>query len=120
MFPPERRSAYFCFIKNPCMKRLPFLFFLLSYSVVSFTQTPATTYRMTLGEEIKLKKGTADLDIVAADNTGLYFTESRVKMKGYFVIGATYGTSIKLMKLDKNFGEVFDKEYKKELKGLMF
>lgn len=102
------------------MKRLPFLFFLLSYSVVSFTQTPATTYRMTLGEEIKLKKGTADLDIVAADNTGLYFTESRVKMKGYFVIGATYGTSIKLMKLDKNFGEVFDKEYKKELRGLEF
>lgn len=102
------------------MKRLPFLFFLLSYSIVSFTQTPATTYRMTLGEEIKLKKGTADLDIVAADNTGLYFTESRVKMKGYFVIGATYGTSIKLMKLDKNFGEVFDKEYKKELKGLEF
>ena len=40
----------------------------------SFSQTPATSYRMTLGEEIKLKKGTADLDIVAADNTGLYLS----------------------------------------------
>ena len=80
----------------------------------------AQTYRITWGEEIKLKKGTADLDIVAADNTGLFFTETRRKMTGYFVIGATYGNAIKLMKLDKNFGEVFDKEYKKELKGLEY
>lgn len=89
------------------------------FSIAIFAQ-PATTYRMTLGEEIKLKKGTADLDIITADNTGLYFTESRIKMTGYFVIGASYGTSVKLMKLDKNFAEVFDKEYKRELKGLTF
>ncbi len=80
----------------------------------------AQNYRVTWGEEMKLKKGTADLDIVDADNTGLFFTESRIKMKGYFLIGATYGTSIKLMKMDKNFAEVWDKEYKKELKGLSF
>jgi hypothetical protein len=80
----------------------------------------AQNYRITWGEEIKLKKGTADLDVVAADNTGLYFTEERRKMTGYFIIGASYGTSHRLMKLDKNFGEVFDKEYKKELKGLEF
>jgi len=92
----------------------------LCLSGYSFAQTAQTSYRMTLGEEIKLKKGTADLDIVTADNTGLYFTESRVKMTGYFVIGASYGTSIKLMKLDKNFAGVFDKEYKRELKGLDF
>ena len=87
-------------------------------TLLSFSQTQ-TTYRMTLGEEIKLKKGTADLDIITADNTGLYFTESRVKVTG-FVIGASLNTSVKLMKLDKNFGEVFDKEYKRELKGLSF
>ena len=78
------------------------------------------TYKLTWGEEIKLKKGTADLDIVTADNTGLYFTEARLRMKGYFIIGATYGTNHKLVKLDKNFGEVYEKEYKKELKGLDF
>jgi hypothetical protein len=100
------------------MKNLFILPFLV-LSMVALAQTPAS-YRMTMGEEIKLKKGTADLDIIAADNTGLYFTEARVKVKSYFVIGATLGTSIKLMKLDKNFGEVFDKEYKKELKGLTF
>ncbi|HEX4876265.1 MAG TPA: hypothetical protein VFV31_06300 [Chitinophagaceae bacterium] len=89
-------------------------------AILTFLFASAQTYRITWGEEIKLKKGTADLDIVAADNTGLFFTETRRVMKSYFVIGATYGSSIKLMKLDKNFGEVYDKEYKKELKGLDF
>jgi|CXWL01.1.fsa_nt_gi hypothetical protein len=102
------------------MNKLCFVIGGLCISLFTLAQTAPTSYRMTLGEEIKLKKGTADLDIVAADNTGLYFTESRIKMTGYFIIGASYGTSIKLMKLDKNFGEVFDKEYKKELKGLSF
>ena len=80
----------------------------------------AQAYKITWGDEIKLKKGTADLDIVMADNTGLYFTETRLQMKSYFLIGATYGTAVKLMKVDKNFSEVFDKEYKKELRGLTF
>lgn len=101
------------------MKRATLVLLCAFISTLSFSQTPVS-YKLTLGEEIKLKKGTADLDIVAADNTGLYFTEARVRVKSYFVIGQTYGTSIKLMKLDKNFGEVFDKEYKKELKGLEF
>lgn len=94
-------------------------FFTVLVALITFSVS-AQTYRITWGEEIKLKKGTADLDIVAADNTGLFFTETRRKMTGYFVIGATYGNAIKLMKLDKNFGEVFDKEYKKELKGLEY
>lgn len=80
----------------------------------------AQTYKLTWGEEMKLKKGTTDLDIITADNSGLYVTEQRVKLKSYFVIGATYGNAYKLIKLDKNFGEVYDKEYKKELKGLDF
>lgn len=78
----------------------------------------AQTYKITWGEEIKLKKGTADLDIIAADNTGLYFTEQR-RARTMFTIGAP-PSSYKLYKMDKNFGEVFDKEYKKELKGLDF
>lgn len=85
-----------------------------------FLFVDAQNYRITWGEEIKLKKGTLDLDIVSADNTGLFFTESRLRVKSYFVVGATFGTNIKLMKVDKNFSEVFDKEYKKELKGLTF
>ena len=80
----------------------------------------AQSYKISWGDELKLKKGTTDIDIVAADNTGLYFTEERLKMKSYFVIGAAYGTAYKLFKLDKNFSEVFDKDYKKELKGYDF
>lgn len=98
------------------MKKL-FFAFLVSLAVAG---TNAQTYKITWGEEIKLKKGTADLDVVAADNTGLYFTETRMQVKSYFLVGATIGSTVKLMKLDKNFGEVFDKEYKKELKGLTF
>jgi hypothetical protein len=98
------------------MKKYVFAALIVFTSIV----VSAQNYRITWGEEIKLKKGTADLDIVAADNTGLFFTETRKRMTGYFVIGATYGNAIKLMKLDKNFGEVFDKEYKKELKGLEY
>lgn len=80
----------------------------------------AQSYKITWGEELKLKKGTTDIDIVAADNTGIYFTEERVKMKSYFVIGATYGNAYKLFKLDRNFGEVFTKDYSKDLKGYDF
>ena len=98
------------------MKKILLSSCLLILSSAAFSQS----YKISWGEEIKLKKGTADLDIVMADNSGLFFTEERQKLKSYFLIGATYGSSHKLIKLDKNFGEVFDKEYKKELKGLDF
>jgi hypothetical protein len=89
-------------------------------SICSVLSLYAQSYKITWGDELKLKKGTTDIDVVAADNSGLYFTEERMKMKSYFVIGASYGTSNKLFKLDKNFNEVFDKDYSKELKGLDF
>jgi hypothetical protein len=85
------------------------------YSLPSFSQN----YRLTWGEDIKLKKGTADLDIIAADRTGLFFTEERKKSTiGLFGSGLT--SSYRLVKLDQNFGEQFDKEYKRELKGVTF
>jgi len=88
--------------------------------VSSCSSLSAQSYKITWGDELKLKKGTTDIDVIAADNTGLYFTEQRVKMKSYFVVGATYGSAYKLFKLDKNFGQVFDKEYKRELKNYDF
>jgi hypothetical protein len=89
-------------------------------SILISTASFAQNYRITLSDEIKLKKGTTDLDIIHSDNTGLYFTESRMVMKSYFLIGATYGENQKLIKFDKNYNEVFEKEYKKELKGYSF
>lgn len=99
------------------MKKLFLATTLFSFSFFGLSQT-SPAYKITMGDEIKLKKGTADLDIIAADNTGLYFTEQRTA-KTLFSIGAP-PQSYKLYKIDKNFGEVFDKEYKKELKGLDF
>ncbi len=96
------------------MKKLFVVPFLTILHFISIAQT----YKMTLGEEIKLKKGTGNLDIIAADNTGLYFTEER-KATSLLNFGSNT-TAHRLYKLDKNFGEVFDKDYKKELKGLEF
>ena len=79
----------------------------------------AQNYRLTWGEEIKLKKGTADLDVISADKTGLFFTEER-KKSGISLLGSGMTSSYKLTKLDQNFSEQFDKEYKRELKGLDF
>jgi hypothetical protein len=89
---------------------------LLMLSLVVFSQS---NYKLVMGEEIKLKKGTADLDIVMADKSGLYFTEERLKVQSY-ILFASAKAAIKLYKIDNNFSEVFDKEYKKELKGLEF
>jgi len=69
------------------MKRIAGFVLLFILTHTSFAQN----YRMIMGNEIKLKKGSTDLDIIYADNTGLYFTESRTVMKSYFLIGATYG-----------------------------
>lgn len=97
------------------MKKYTLLVAIVFAALSGFSQT---SYRITWGEELKLKKGTADLDIVAADNTGLYFTEQK-RARSAFSFGGP-SAAYKLYKLDKNFGEVFDKEYKKELKGLDF
>jgi hypothetical protein len=96
------------------MKQLITLTAILLGSATLYSQN----YKITWGEEMKLKKGTSDLDIITADNTGLYLTEKR-KNTTMFTIGGA-ASVYKLYKFDKNFAEVFDKDYKKELKGLTF
>ncbi|MCX6315945.1 MAG: hypothetical protein NTW29_01535 [Bacteroidetes bacterium] len=96
------------------MKNITLVLTALCISLLSFSQA---NYKITWGEEMKLRKGTADLDIIAADNTGLYFTEQRINRS---MFGGSGPSVYKLYKMDKNFGEVFDKEYKKELRGLEF
>ena len=50
------------------MKKILLIASVLFVSFTSFAQT----YKLTWGEEMKLKKGTTDLDIITADNSGLY------------------------------------------------
>lgn len=80
----------------------------------------AQQYQVSWGDVMKMRKGTTDMDIVTADNTGVYFAEGSLRMKSYFVVGATYGTAYKLIKFDRNFEAVYEKEYKRELKGYEF
>jgi hypothetical protein len=72
---------------------------------------------VTWGEEFKLKKGSTDLSVIHADNTGVYVKESHMALKSYFVIGATMRESATLIKLDKNLNQEYDQDFNKELKG---
>ena len=69
------------------------------------------------GEEFKLKKGSTDLSVIHADNTGVYVKESHMTLKSYFVIGATMRESATLIKLDKNMNQEYSQDFNKELKG---
>jgi hypothetical protein len=98
--------------------RLLFLTAALMLSTPFFAA--AQQYQVAWGDAMKMRKGTTDMDVVTADPTGVYFSEGSLRMKSYFVIGASYGTAHKLIKFDRNFNEVYDKEYKRELKGFEF
>jgi hypothetical protein len=87
---------------------------------ISMFSVSAQTYSVKWGEETKLKKGSIDFDIINADETGVYVVEGKMRMKSYFVIGATYGTDHKLIKFDKDYNDVFTQNYRHELKGLNY
>lgn len=83
---------------------------------ISYTQG----YKVFWGDETKMKKSTVDMKLVAADKTGAYFLEGQLALKGYYVVAASYKTTYKLKKFDPNFTEVYEKDYKKDMKGLNF
>jgi len=90
---------------------------LLLIAIVSISLLSAQTASVTWGDEFKLKKGSTDLEVVHADNTGIYVKESHMALKSYFVIAATVRESASLIKLDKNLTEVYKNDFNKELKG---
>lgn len=90
--------------------------FLLFLFCAFISNISGQSYKVNYGNEVKLKKGTIDLDIVYADKTGLFFTESRVSKTT--IVGPWLWQTLK--KFDKNYTEVFDKDYRKDLKGLDF
>ncbi|MEI7734332.1 MAG: hypothetical protein WCI49_02650 [Ferruginibacter sp.] len=90
---------------------------LLLIAIVSISLLSAQTASVTWGDEFKLKKGSTDLEVVHADNTGIYVKESHMALKSYFVIAATSRESASLIKLDKNLAEVYKNDFNKELKG---
>lgn len=95
------------------MKKL----FSLSVSLLIIVSAFAQSANVTWGDEFKLKKGSTDLEVVHADNTGVYVKESHRALKGYFIIAMTTRESANLIKLDKNLTEVYRQDFNKELKG---
>ena len=89
---------------------------LIGFSTAAIAQHTTVTW----GDEFKLKKGSTDLEVVHADNTGVYVKESHMALKGYFVIAMTTRESASLIKLDKNLQEVYHNDFNKELKGKEF
>ncbi|WP_143304562.1 hypothetical protein [Chitinophaga vietnamensis] len=72
------------------------------------------------GDEFKLRKGSTDLRVITADNTGAYLEESHSVMSGYFVIATAYRESASLVKVDKNLNEVYRNDFNRELRGKTF
>lgn len=88
--------------------------FLLIILIALQTNLRAQNSTVTWGENLKIKRGTTELNIITADNTGVYVQEGGVR---YFTIGINNMTGFKFRKFDKFYNEVYEEDYKQELKG---
>ncbi len=91
------------------MKRILFLFFVLSLTAVSYSQNASVAW----GDEFKMKKGSTDLEVINVDANGVFVKESHRKV-AYF---SGVRESATLIKLDKNLAEEYRQDFNKELKG---
>jgi hypothetical protein len=95
------------------MKKCIFLFISLCTFHFIFSQQ----MRMTWGEELKLKKGNFNLQVLQADKTGIFLKESHYAYKTYFVFAASFRESATLIRLDNNLMEVYRTNFNDQLKG---
>jgi hypothetical protein len=92
------------------MKKLFTFFLLIFLSLLSYSQTANIFW----GDDMKIKRGTTDLNIITADKTGVYVQEGGLR---FFTIGFRNMTGVKFRKFDKFYNEVYEEDYKSELKG---
>jgi hypothetical protein len=74
----------------------------------------AQTSNIFWGDNMKIKRGTTELNIIAADKTGVYVQEGGIRA---FAIGFRNMSGVKFRKFDKFYNEVYEEDFKKELKG---
>jgi hypothetical protein len=91
--------------------------YLTAIAIFCVLTSNAQNASVTWGDEFKMKKGSTDLEVVYADNTGIFVKESHMALKAYFVIAATMRESATLIKLDKNLVEEYRQDFNSELKG---
>jgi hypothetical protein len=99
------------------MKRLGLI--LLSYVLVSVVCAQRSSIRWS--EDLNsISKISTELEIMHIDETGFYIQEGHLALKRTWLLGGDFVTSGQMIKLDKNFQEVFKRSYDKELKGKFF
>jgi hypothetical protein len=77
------------------------------------------SYNLKMGNAIRLKKGTLQIDIISSNKSGLFFAEERIEKMA--ALGRLGGAPvIHLHRVDENFSEVFDKDYTKVLKDFEY
>lgn len=94
------------------MKRISFSLF----CCVSLIAASAQKTSITWGEEFKLKKGSSDLSVIHADNSGVYVKESHY-VNVYFVPNASPREVSSLIKLNNNLEQQYNTDFSKELRG---
>lgn len=72
-----------------------------------------------IGEELKLKKGVSDIDILHTDKSGIYLMENHTTGFVFGPLAAVRRTGV-LVKLGHDLSEIYVSDFKKELKGKEF
>lgn len=98
------------------MKTFGLLLAIVGLSNTCFAQKPTIKW----GEELKMTRGSTDLEVIMVDPSGAYLQEGHQALGTYFVVGATTRSSASLVKVDKNLTEVYRNDFNKELKGKEF
>jgi hypothetical protein len=87
---------------------------LMLFSFFSYAQKASIVW----GENLKIKKGTTEMNIITADNTGVYVQEEDFRPVMFTHVDNLL--KIKFRKFDKDYNEIFERDYNDELKGKDF
>ncbi|WP_440134714.1 hypothetical protein [Chitinophaga sancti] len=99
------------------MKSIYLYLLTLTISISSLAQQKTSAK---WGEDIRLKKGSTDLKVVCTDKSGIYLQEAHIKLKVYYLFGATFRGSGTLIKMNADLSEIYRHNYDKELRGKEF
>jgi hypothetical protein len=98
------------------MKQITLFCLSVVTAVAALSQKP----RMAWSEEIKLKQGSFDQEVIQADKNGVFLKESHYAYKTFIVFATSIRESATLIRLDKNLMEVYRSNFNDDLKGKGF
>ena len=91
---------------------------LLAVSMMAALGAFAQKVSVTFGDELKLRRGSTDLDVIYVDKSGLFLQEKHAQVGSINLItGLKARESAALVKLDKAMNLIYQTDFNKELKG---